>query len=183
MSKPKASPLQGQSQKISQQEQQTGLQNQQTAQSGLSQFEGPVQQSPFYKALLSTGTQSTSDAYQNAMANTRARANASGFGEQQPVTQGAETQVEAAEAKDLAAVPMKATEAAVQPELQALGETATIGGQQQQVGEQYLQGVTTPLTEQYQQQQAQWGQGLFDTLLKTGMDAFTMNPYGIFGQQ
>jgi len=97
------------------------------AQSTLSQFEGPVQQSPFYKALLTTGTEATSRAYENAKANTAARARAAGFGYEQPVAQGAQSQMDAQEASALARVPQEATIAATQPALQAASTGAGAG--------------------------------------------------------
>lgn len=98
-----------------------------TAQGTLSQFEGPVQQSPFYKALLTTGIQDTSDAYQTARSNMRANANAAGFGYNQPVTMGADNQLQAKEASALARVPQDAMIAATAPALTAAGDTAGMG--------------------------------------------------------
>ena len=97
------------------------------AQGSLGQFEGPVQQSPFYKAMLNTGIQSTSDAYQNASTNMRQRANAAGFGYNQPVTQGAQGQLDAQEAKSMSEVPEKAMLATAPLSLQAAGQTGQMG--------------------------------------------------------
>jgi hypothetical protein len=105
--------------------QQGNLTNQ--AQGTLSQFEGPVQQSPFYKALLTTGIQNTSNAYDTATSNMRQRANAAGFGYNQPVEQGAENQVRQQETSALANVPQQATIAATQPALAAAGQTGAMG--------------------------------------------------------
>jgi hypothetical protein len=98
-----------------------------TAQGTLSQFEGPVQNSPFYKSLLTTGTEATTNAYDSAKANANARANAAGFGYTQPIAQGAQNQVGAQEASALAAVPREAMTATAPLSLQAAQDTAQIG--------------------------------------------------------
>jgi hypothetical protein len=177
---PSRSPVEGQVGAVAKQNQQQQGQDYGTAQGTLSQFEGPVQQSPFYKALLNTGTEATSNAYQNVMANTNARANAAGFGNQQPVTQGAQTQVAAQEAKDLAAQPNKALLEAEQPALAAAGQTASMGTAlgNEAVG---LSGQQVGLEEQYQNQQQQFGSGLFNSLLGVGMDAATGGLSGLGG--
>lgn len=97
------------------------------AQGTLGQFEGPVNQSPFYKSLLATGIQDTSNAYQNARSNMRQQANAAGFGYNQPVTQGADNQLQAREASDMARVPMEAELGAAPLSLQAAGQTGSMG--------------------------------------------------------
>lgn len=104
---------------------QSGLTKQ--AQGTLGQFEGPVQQSPFYKALLTQGTEGTSNAYNQARSNMRARANQAGFGYTQPVEQGGENQLDAAEASSLARVPDEAMLEATGPALSAAGQTGQMG--------------------------------------------------------
>lgn len=145
------------------------------AQGTLSQFEGPVQQSPFYKALLNTGIQSTSNAYQNADTNLKRNAQAAGFGYNQPVTQGAEDQLQSQEASALAAVPTQATEAAVQPALSAAGTTAgeagTYGNQAVLYGAQALSANQQAAQLQAQRQAAQ--QSLWQSILGAGTGAFT----------
>lgn len=97
------------------------------AQSTDSQFEGPVNQSPFYKSLLTTGIQNTSNAYQNAQSNVKANANSAGFGQNQPVAQGANNQVQAQETSALANVPNQAMEAAAPLSLEAANQTGNMG--------------------------------------------------------
>lgn len=97
------------------------------AQDTLSQFEGPVQQSPFYKALYSQGIESTSNAYDRARANMNQRANMAGFGYNQPITQGANSQLDAQEARSLADVPRSAMLSAAGPAMQAAGQTGSMG--------------------------------------------------------
>lgn len=114
-------------------EQQTGSdvgqsnQDTQAAQGTFGQFEGPVQNSPFYKSLLTTGIQNTSDAYQNAESSMKANANAAGFGYSQPVAQGADNQVKAQEASALAKVPNQAMIAAAPLSMQAGQDSAQLG--------------------------------------------------------
>lgn len=134
--------------------QQGNLTNQ--AQGTLSQFEGPVQQSPFYKALLNTGIQSTSNAYSNARANMRQKANAAGFGYSQPVAQGTDDQLQAEEASAMAQVPTNATIAATQPALTAAGQTGALGMGYGQQGSGLLNA------------NAQQQGGLYNSLLNIG---------------
>jgi hypothetical protein len=97
------------------------------AQGTLGQFEGPVQNSPFYKSLLNTGIQSTSNAYQNARSNMRQQANAAGFGYSQPAAQGADNQLQAQEASAMANVPQQAMLGAAPLSMQAAGQTGQMG--------------------------------------------------------
>jgi hypothetical protein len=97
------------------------------AQSTDSQFEGPVQNSPFYKALLTTGIQNTSNAYQNARSSEAANAKAAGFGYNQPVAQGADNQLRAQETSALANVPDQAMEAAAPLSLEAAQNSGQMG--------------------------------------------------------
>jgi len=85
----------------------------------LNYYSGPPDQSPLYKSLSRIGTENTSRRYDDAMAATRMRANAAGFGYQQPVEQGAERELEAERAGALSRVPSEALLAATQPGLQA----------------------------------------------------------------
>jgi hypothetical protein len=107
----------------------------------LQQFQGPVQQSPFYKALLTSGIEGTSRAYNNARANTRQRAGAAGFGYNQPVAQGADNELGAREATDLAAVPRQAAIAATGPALQSAGMSGQMGLSEGLQGLQANQGA------------------------------------------
>jgi hypothetical protein len=97
------------------------------SQGTLGQFEGPVNQSPFYKSLLTTGIQDTSNAYQNARSSMRQNANAAGFGYAQPAAQGADNQLQAQEASALASVPQQAMLGAAPLSLQAAGQTGNMG--------------------------------------------------------
>lgn len=160
--KPKRSPLEPAAQQIQQQDQAAQTKALGTAQDTLDQFEGPIQDSPYYKALVNTGTQATSNAYEGAKANTRARANAAGFGNPASgVTQGAEAGIENQEAKALSAVPNQAMEAAVAPALQASGQTAQMGEAQGNQGLGYF-GDATNLEEEYQKRNTGFQNRLWD---------------------
>lgn len=97
------------------------------AQGTLGQFEGPVQQSPFYKALKTSGLEQTSSAYNNARSNMRQQAKSAGFGYAQPATQGADDQLQSQEAGALAQVPGQALTEATQPALAASAQTGGMG--------------------------------------------------------
>jgi hypothetical protein len=136
------------------QETQQGLQQNQAltndAQGTLSQFEGPVQNSPFYKALLTQGTEQTSNAYGNAQANQRQQANMSGFGYNSPTAQGGQAQLQSQEAGALAAEPQQAMTQAAQSALQAAGETGQLAGQQGQMATSFNNAA------QQEQQNSLW---------------------------
>lgn len=155
------SPLEGQAQSISEQNRQQQATDYGTAQGTLSQFEGPVQDSPYYKSLVATGTDATSQAYESAKADQAAKARAAGFGYEQPVTQGAESGVAAQEAGALARIPAQAEEAAAPLALQAAGETAGMGTALGSEGVGYFNDATT-LEEQYQKQQQGFMSKLWD---------------------
>jgi hypothetical protein len=93
------------------------------SQGTLNQFEGPVQDSPFYKALTTTGIENTSRAYDRAKSGMRERANMSGFGYNQPVEQGGENQLASQEASSLAEVPRDAMLSVAPLALGAAGQT------------------------------------------------------------
>jgi hypothetical protein len=99
------------------------------AQGNLNQFSGPVQNSPFYKSLLRQGIQSTSNAYDAAKASMSARANAAGFGYNQPINQAGQAQVDTSEAQALGAIPDQAMIAAAPLSMQATGLEEGIGSQ------------------------------------------------------
>lgn len=82
---------------------------------------GDPTSSGLYKSLLTTGTEATSDAYANANANMNRKANMAGFGYEQPVTQGANAELGAEEAKSMARVPGEALQQTINPEMQAIG--------------------------------------------------------------
>jgi hypothetical protein len=115
-------------------------------------------QSGLYKSLVTTGTESTARAYDNAKSNLRQRANTAGFGYAQPVEQGGETSLGNEEAKAMTDVPRKALMDTIQPELSALNIRAN-EAHNYDPG-QYVSGAAG-LEQSRQQQQG----GLFSNLL------------------
>jgi hypothetical protein len=89
---------------------------------------GDPTKSPFYGALLRTGRSATAKSYETARSASRMKANAAGFGYQQPIVQGNDTALEASEASDMAALPDKALLESTQPALQSVAlETGQAG--------------------------------------------------------
>lgn len=146
--KPHRSPLQSNDMASSATEQASAAANQTAAQATDSQFEGPVQDSPYYKSMVASTADSTSDAYQNAQANSAQSANQAGFGQSSPIGQAASREVVGQEAKAQAQIPAQAMEATAPLALQAAGQTATIGANQNQTGLGYSQAAG-PLEEEY----------------------------------
>lgn len=167
---PGKSPYQAPAAAVSTQQNAAGIANEGAAQGTLSQFEGPVQQSPFYKALLTSGLESTSNAYQNVQSRARENAQKAGLGGgNQPAAQTNATAVDSQEAGALARVPGQAMLEATGPALEAAGQTGRMG--QQQVGEGM--GALRTANDIYGQDQ-QRKQALWKTLAGVGMDAATM---------
>lgn len=172
-----------QAQGIAQQQQQAGQGN---INQGVGMESGAVTNptaSPLYKSLYNTESSQLSDSYQNAAANTRARANAAGFGYEQPVTQGAEAQLGGQMAEQQGQLPGKVMSETVPLEMQAGRDVAQTGLGEMGAGNQFWTGSVTPLEQQYMAQPSPWesiaggfispfasafskgaGQGLWDTL-------------------
>jgi hypothetical protein len=74
---------------------------------------------PYGKALMTSGTDSTNQAYNSAVSGSRARANAAGFGYSQPVATGSTDQIEGQRAASLARLPGQVAQQAIQPGMQA----------------------------------------------------------------
>ena len=170
--KPKRSGVEGTAQSQSLGQQQAGEKNIGTAQGTLSQFEGPITSSPYYKSLVATGTDATSDAFTNAKANTAARARQAGFGYSSPIGQAASRETEGQEASALAQVPTKAIEATAPLELEAAKETGALGLGETQAGNQLFSGGVVPLEEEYMKRKNQFTNRLWDMGL-SGVEAAT----------
>jgi hypothetical protein len=95
------------------------------AQGTLQQFEGPVQNSPFYKAMLTSGQENTTAAYNNAKQNLAQKAKMGGFGYSNPVATGG-GQLDAQEASTKAALPAQTALEASGPALQAAGQSGSM---------------------------------------------------------
>lgn len=167
--KPKPSKLIGQATDISAQDRAGQATSFGKAQGTLDQFEGPVEKSPFYKSLLKTGTESTSNQYQTARSNMRGRAKSAGFGYAQPVAQGADASMDNAEAKSLAEVPDRAMSAAAPLSLQASEQTAGMGKALGTQGADYFKSAV-PLEQQYQDQTFQQQQAMWNALAQIPQD-------------
>lgn len=74
----------------------------------------------FEDALNRVGKSAVNSNYDAALAKARAKANMSGFGYAQPITNTAESGIEAERAHDLADVPLKSKIASIQPEMDAI---------------------------------------------------------------
>lgn len=170
--KPKRSPVEDKGQSISDQSRQQQQQDYGGARSTVSQFEGPVDKSPFYKALYNTGVSGTSNAYQSARTNQRSRAKAAGYGYEQPVAQGADAQLDRSEAQDMAQVGPKSLVAATQPALEAAQISSGMGTAEGSQGLGYWQS-TIPLEQQYQQQLQQRQQALWNAIAQIPQDLGT----------
>lgn len=166
--KPKRSPLEAQNQSISAQDRATQTADYGAAQGTNAQFEGPVQNSPYYKALVASGTDATSNAYKDAEANTAARAREAGFGYDTPIGQAASRETQGAEAAAEAQIPAQAMEKAAPLSLQASQDTAAMGTAAGQQGEEYQQQATG---EENQYQQAM--NAFKGKLLNAGVSAAT----------
>ena len=142
MGKKKRSPLIGQSQALSSQYGQAG----QADVSQANQMTTNPTSSSLYKSLYGTEAGQMSQAYDTAAANTAARGRAAGFGYEQPVAQGAQSELRGREASAIGQLPghiVPQVEAAAQQ----LGQR---GLGQEQIGAQYWTGAAVPLEQQYQ---------------------------------
>lgn len=92
----------------------------------LSFYTGDPTKSPLTKSYINSATTSVNSAYNNAAANTKQSANAAGFGYAQPVTQGANAEVEGQRASTLAAVPQEALMRTVDANQRAAGLRANL---------------------------------------------------------
>lgn len=172
--KPKRSPVEAAAQNISQQDRAGQASQYSTANNSLNaaqgtdaQFEGPTTSSPFYKSLLATSTDSTSNAYENAKASSTARAKSAGFGYDSPIGAAASRETTGAEAGALAELPAKAMEATAPLQLQAAqqsisgaGVGANMGTALGQEGEGYFTQGAVPLEEEYQKRKTQFASNL-----------------------
>lgn len=156
-----------------------------------SAFQRDPTSNPLYKALYNTESSQLSNSYQNASANERARANAAGFGYEQPATQTNQTQLDTQQASKLSQLPgqveqqvapqvAQGAEIAMQPGQaqvgagEALQRTGVSEGQQ---AEGY-QGQATGLENEYQQY-LQKPSGIWGALSKIGQSAVgALDPLG-----
>jgi hypothetical protein len=112
--------------------------------------------SGLYKTMLTSGTEGTNQAYDNAKAANKLHSQVAGFGYETPTSQGADAGVEQARAADLSRVPGEALKSTINPALQAAGissgQATTVGGQ----GGGYLSTAQQAEQARLARQQALW---------------------------
>lgn len=130
-------------------------------------FAGKTTDTPFYKSLLATSTDSTSNAYENAKASSASRAKAAGFGYESPIGAAASRETTGAEAGALAELPAKAMEATAPLQLEAArgmtGIANTEAGMGTALGSEATAtetGAVVPLEQEYQQRKAKFASNL-----------------------
>lgn len=100
--------------------------------SNLSQFDGPVQSTPFYKSMLSQGTTSTNQAYDNSKRNMRMSMEGAGVGGASGAVQGNDAAMEGQRSSALGQVGNNATLASTNMQMaanqQKLGEAGMYSG-------------------------------------------------------
>lgn len=139
-----------------------------------SQFNGPVQQTPYYKSLLKTGTDSTNQAYDNATRNLKTSMEGAGVGGSSGAVQGNNAAMGAQRAGSLGTVASSAVQGATQMQQNANAQQLQEAGMYSGAGLGYFGGAN-------QDEQARLaGQGsLFNGLLQAGTglgEAYMMKP-------
>jgi hypothetical protein len=125
-------------------------------------FAGKTQDTPYYKSLLATSTDATSNAYENAKASSAARAKAAGFGYGSPIGDAASRETTGAEAGALAELPAKATAATAPLQLEAAGQQLSEGTALGQQATQTETGAVVPLEEEYMKRNTAFQNRLWD---------------------
>lgn len=149
MTKKPPSPMIGMGQQASQTANKLGAGQEQAGVQGEQSFLQDPYSSPFTKALMTTGRENLSNAYQNAASGVAQRARAAGFGYQQPATQGAQAGLQSQEAQAAAQIPMQSAIEAAPIVQQGYGDIAKEGLGEQGIGADYFKS-TVPLEQQYQ---------------------------------
>jgi len=123
-------------------------------------FMGPTKDTPYYKSLLATSTDATSNAYENAKASSASRAKAAGFGYDSPIGQAASRETTGQEAGALAELPAKAYAATAPLQLQAAGQQLSEGTALGQEATATETGAVVPLEEEYQKRKSAFASNL-----------------------
>lgn len=134
-------------------------------------FAGKTQDTPYYKSLLASSTDATSNAYENAKAGSAARAKQAGFGQDSPIGQAASRETEGAEAGALAKLPAEATAATAPLQLEASGQQLQEGTALGQQGLGYEQNAGD-LNKAYQQRKAAFTNQLIGSGMGAASDIF-----------
>lgn len=125
-------------------------------------FAGATKDTPYYKSLLATSTDATSNAHENAKASSAQRAKQAGFGQESPIGQAASRETEGAEAGALAELPSKAYAATAPLQLQAAGQQLGEGEALGSEATQTFTGGVVPLAEEYQKRKTGFENRLWD---------------------
>lgn len=154
--KPKAS--QGQSMGYGQSTADQGttntLANQVTANN--SQYNGPLNQTPFYQAMLKQGTQSTNAAYDNAGRNLKMSMESAGVGGSSGAAQGNNAAMGAQRASALSQVPTQATLSTAGMQQQANSQQAMLAAMYSGAGLGYYGGANTDEQNALARQSSMW---------------------------
>lgn len=134
-------------------------------------FAGKTQDTPYYKSLLATSTDATSNAYENAKAGSAASAKQAGFGQDSPIGQAVSREQQGQEAGALAKLPAEATAATAPLQLQAAGQQLAEGTAAGQQGLGYQQDASN-LNNAYQQRKAAFTNQLIGSGLGAASDVF-----------
>ena len=121
-----------------------------------SQFNGPVQQTPYYKSLLQSGTQSTNQAYDNSARNLKQSMEGAGVGGSSGAAAGNNAAVGAQRASALGTVGTQAVQGATQMQQQANAQQLQQAGMYSGAGLGYYSGGNQAELQRLQQQGSLW---------------------------
>lgn len=121
-----------------------------------SQFNGPVQNTPYYKSLLQAGTQSTNTAYDNASRNMKTSMEGAGVGGSSGAVQGNNAALGAQRAGSLGQVQQGAIQGATNTQLQANQQSLQEAGMYSGAGLGYYSGANQDEQNQLAQQSSMW---------------------------
>lgn len=121
-----------------------------------SQFNGPVQSTPYYKSLLQSGTQSTNQAYDNASRNLKQSMEGAGVGGASGAAAGNNAAVGAQRAASLGQVGTQAVQGATQMQQQANSQQAQLAGMYSGAGLGYYSGANQAELQRLQNQGSLW---------------------------
>ena len=128
-----------------------------------SQFNGPVQNTPYYKSLLQSGTQTTNQAYDNSARNLKQSMEGAGVGGASGAVQGNTAAVGAQRAASLGTVGTSAIQGATQMQQNANAQQLQQAGMDSGAAQGYYSGGNQAELQRLQQQGS-----LFNGLLQAG---------------
>jgi hypothetical protein len=121
-----------------------------------SQFNGPVESTPYYKSLLQSGTTSTNQAYDNASRNMKQSMEGAGVSGASRVAAGNNGAIGASRAAALGTVGTSAVQGATQMQQQANAQSLQEAGMYSGAGLGYYSGANQAELAQLQQQGSMW---------------------------